>query len=277
MKDTIYLFDGSAFIFRAFFATPRLTNSEGFPTNALYGFTRMVLKFLRDVAPQHALMVFDAGAKTFRNEIYKEYKANRSECPEDLVPQMPHFRTISKALGFPVVELPGYEADDIIGTLTKALTALSHNVVIVSADKDLMQLVTDKVSMWDTMRDKRYGPDQVVEKLGVWPEQVIDYLAIAGDSSDNIPGLKGAGPKTAVQLVTKYGSVENILNAVSEIREDKSIRSRNKIAETLEGAEEILKLSKELVTIRCDAPVEFTHLVEELGEPLPSRSEELEL
>jgi DNA polymerase-1 len=263
MKETIYLFDGSAYIFRAFYATPRLTNSDGFPTNALYGFTRMCLKFLRDTAPGHAVMVFDAGQKTFRNELYEEYKANRDECPEDLKPQMSYFRDISRALGFPVVELPGYEADDVIGTLARALRSLDYSVVIVSADKDLMQLVSDQVSMWDTMRDKHYDRDAVREKLGVYPEQVIDYLAIAGDSSDNVPGLKGAGPKTAIQLIEGYGSVENILSSAAEIAEDKSIRSRKKIAEMLETGRELLELSKQLVTICTDAPLELIELAAE--------------
>jgi len=263
MKDTIYLFDGSAYIFRAFYATPHLTNSEGFPTNALYGFTRMCLKFLKETMPGHAVMVFDAGQKTFRNELYEEYKANRDECPEDLREQMPYFRDISKALGFPVVELPGYEADDVIGTLTKALRSLDYSVVIVSADKDLMQLVSEQVSMWDTMRDKHYDREAVHEKLGVYPEQVIDYLAIAGDSSDNIPGLKGAGPKTAIQLIEGYGSIENIILSASEIAEDKNIRSRKKISEILQSNSDILRLSKELVTICTEAPLELIELAAE--------------
>ncbi|MCI5065825.1 DNA polymerase I [bacterium] len=257
MKEKIYLFDGSAYIFRAFYATPRLTNSEGFPTNALYGFARMCLKFLRESAPQYAIMVFDAGQKTFRNDLYPDYKANRAECPEDLSVQMPHFRTLSRALGFQVIETPGYEADDIIGTLCHELREHDHEVVIVSADKDLMQLVTDQVVMWDTMRDKWYDPSAVQEKLGVLPDQVIEYLAIAGDSSDNIPGLKGAGPKTAVQLIERFGTVEKILAATEEIREEKGIRGRKKIAEQLESDPELLKVSKALVTIKTDLSLEF--------------------
>jgi DNA polymerase-1 len=272
--DTIYLFDGSAYIFRAFYATPRLTNANGDPTNALYGFTRMCLKFLRETNPQHALMVFDAGAETFRNELYEEYKANRDECPPDLKVQMPHFRTISRALGFPVIELPGYEADDVIGTIACALGDIDRDVVIVSADKDLMQLVTERVTMWDTMRDRRFDIAGVKEKLGVEPGQVIDYLALAGDSSDNIPGLKGAGPKTAVQLVSRYGSVEKILESSALIREDKEIRSRKKIADQIEENSDIVRLSKELVTVRCDAPLECAELIDGIENPSPGVDEE---
>ncbi|MCB0317915.1 MAG: DNA polymerase I [Bdellovibrionales bacterium] len=258
MSEKIYLIDGSAYIFRAYYAVAPLTNSKGFPTNALYGFTRMLVKLLAECDSNHLVMIFDSGKKTFRNDLYSEYKANRSECPEDLVPQMPVFREISSALGMSVLELENYEADDVIGTLTHRLDKEGHEVVIVSADKDLMQLVNDRVSMWDTMRDRKYGVKEVVEKFGVPPEKVVEILGLTGDSSDNIPGLKGVGPKTATQLIEKFGTVENLIKNISEIESDKNIRGRKKIVENLANDSDILKLSRKLVEIDCDAPVILT-------------------
>ena len=162
LKETVYLIDGSGYIFRAFYAVAPLTTKDGFPTNALYGFTRMLGKLLSLPDNSHMVMVFDSGKLTFRNELYPEYKANRAECPADLVPQMPVFREISQALGLPVVELPGYEADDIIGTLTHKLRLADKNVVIVTGDKDLCQLVEPGVLIWDTMKDKKFGVEGVV-------------------------------------------------------------------------------------------------------------------
>ena len=151
MAETIYLVDGSGYIFRAFYAIAHLTNKEGFPTNALFGFSKMLLKLIKEADSRKIVMVFDAGRKTFRSELYSEYKANRTECPEELVLQMPYFRDLSRAIGVPVIELPGYEADDIIGTLAKRLENLGHPVVVVSGDKDLLQLVGENVVVWDTM------------------------------------------------------------------------------------------------------------------------------
>lgn len=259
MSERFYLVDGSSYIFRAYYAVAPLSTSNGLPTNALLGFTRMLLKLFEGASSNHLVMVFDAGKETFRNELYPEYKANRGEAPEDLVPQFPYFRKISKALGFQPYELQGYEADDIIGTLSKKLEECGHEVVIVSGDKDLMQLVTLKVSIWDTMKDKRYGEKEVKEKMGVRPDQVIDLLGLTGDSSDNIPGLKGCGPKTAVQLIENYGTVEEIIERKEEILDDKSIRSRKKIKERIDEDEEILRLSKELVTVVTDVPVSINY------------------
>lgn len=255
MSERFYLVDGSSYIFRAFYAIAPLSTSNGLPTNALLGFTRMLLKLFEGASSNHLVMVFDAGKITFRNELYDQYKANRSECPEELIPQFPYFRKISKALGFQLYELEGYEADDIIGTIAKKLEECGHEVVIVSGDKDLMQLVTPKVTIWDTMKDRRYGEKEVKEKMGVRPDQVIDFLGLTGDSSDNIPGLKGVGPKTAIQLIENYGSIEEIIKRKEEIIDDKSIRSRKKIKERLDEDEEILRLSKKLVTIDSETPV----------------------
>ncbi len=256
-SSTVYLVDGSGYIFRAFFAITRLTNRAGFPTNALYGFTRMLLKLLSEANSDHVVAVFDAGRATFRTELYPEYKANREECPDDLRQQMPYFRELTRALGLPTLELPGFEADDIIGTLSKRLSDAGHDVVIVGADKDLMQLIDGHVSMWDTMRDRRFKHPEVVEKFGVGPDKVCEVLGLMGDSSDNIPGLNGVGPKTATQLIVKYGTVEGVIAAAEKIKEDKEIRNRAKIAATIESDAELLRLSRRLVEIDLNCPVKL--------------------
>ncbi len=251
----LWLIDGSGYIFRAFYAIAPLTNSKGFPTNGLFGFVRMLLPLLKQIGSDPVALVFDAGRATFRTEIFPAYKANRSEPPNELAQQFPFFRTFGAALGFPILELSGFEADDIIGTLSRKASAAGIPVTIVSGDKDLLQLVDDNVDVLDTMKSKRYQAAEVIEKFGVPPNQVVDVLALMGDSSDNVPGLSGVGPKTATQLVTAYGSVEEILNRVAEIEENSSIRGRVKIAEIIRTDPEALRLSKRLVEIDCNTPV----------------------
>lgn len=216
----------------------------------------MILKTMAQANSSKIAIVFDAGKKTFRNELYPEYKANRSECPPELLEQMPYFRDLSRALGLPVLECPGYEADDIIATLTSKLVKEDQRVVIVSGDKDLMQLVSDTVEMWDTMKDARYGPAQVVEKFGVGPDKVTEILALMGDSSDNVPGVDGVGPKTATQLIQKYESAEGVIRSVQAIKEDKEIRNRAKIAENIESNPELLRLARRLVEVDHNVPLE---------------------
>ena len=256
MGEKTYVVDGSGYIFRAYYAVPPLTTKSGFPTNALFGFTKMLLKLLTEKDAHHVIVVFDAGAKTFRNEMYAEYKANRKECPQDLVEQMPLFRTIVTALGIPVLEQRGFEADDIIGTLTTKLARSGHEMVVVSADKDLMQLVNDHVLMWDTMRDRRFDRNGVIEKFGVPPEKVVEVLGLMGDDSDNVPGLQGCGPKTATQLIERYGDVETVLNSADKIREDSEIRNRKKLAELIESQRDTVRLSRKLVQVETEAPIE---------------------
>ena len=257
MSNKVYLIDGSGYIFRAFFAIQYLTTRSGFPTNALYGFTKMLLKLLEAADSDHVLMIFDSGRETFRTEMYPLYKANREECPEDLKKQMPFFRDISKALGLKILELPGYEADDIIATLANKLEKEKIETVIVSADKDLMQLVGDHTHVWDTMRDKRYRAPEVKEKFGVLPDKVVEVLGLMGDTSDNIPGVKGVGPKTAAQLIEKYGTVADVLKSLEKIKIDKEIRGREKIVETIELNPEILRLSRQLVEVKKDCPLDM--------------------
>jgi DNA polymerase-1 len=257
MSHKAYLVDGSGYIFRAFYAVAPLSTKDGFPTNALFGFARMLLKLLAASDSDHVVVVFDAGKKTFRTELYDQYKANRIELPEDLRKQMPYFREICSALGLLILEKPGYEADDIIGTLSDKLSRGGSEVVVVSGDKDLMQLVNPQVSIWDTMYDRRYSAPQVIEKFGVPPEKVVEFLGLTGDSSDNIPGLKGCGPKTAVQLLERFGDVASVVKNADVIANDATIRNRKKLAEQIKADAELVLLSRKLVEIDRKVPIDI--------------------
>ena len=209
----VYLIDGSGYIFRAFHALPPLTRpSDGLPVGAVHGFCAMLWKLLQDArkgrGPTHLAVIFDASEKTFRNEIYKDYKAHRPPAPEELVPQFPLIRDAVKAFNIACIEQNGYEADDLIATYTKEALASGGDVTIVSSDKDLMQLVQSGVSMLDTMKNKTIGPDEVRERFGVPPDKVIDVQALAGNSTDNVPGVPGIGVKTAAELINEYGDLE---------------------------------------------------------------------
>ncbi len=283
-EDPLYLVDGSGYIFRAYYAVQPLSTKKGFPTNAILGFTRMLGKLVRDTQARYIAVAFDTGSKTFRHEMYDEYKANRAECPEDLVPQMPYFRKIVHALGMQGLEKIGFEADDIIATLAMKAHAEGRRVVIVSGDKDLTQLVTDGVEVWDPMRDVVFTRDKVQEKFGVRPEQMRDYLAIIGDSSDNIPGVKGIGPKGAQRLLGEFGSIDEMLEKLEEIRELKGLRGAKSIAEKIELHREQLRLSKQLVELdRLVEPFNTISSVEEFAwehareEEIGPLFEELEL
>lgn len=269
MAEPVYLVDGSGYIFRAFYAVAPLTTKSGFPTNALFGFTKMLKKLLAEAKSDNVAVIFDSGRETFRKEIYADYKANRTAPPEDLQKQFPYFTKIAEALGLAVFVLPGYEADDIIGTLAQRISDSGDEVVIVSGDKDFMQLVGSGVSIWDTMNDRHIGKDQVKEKFGVFPEQVVDILALIGDSSDNIPGLSGVGPKTAVQLIEKFGDIETILASATAILEDATIRNRKTLAQKIELEADTVRLSQKLARIVTDAPIELgrdgsLHMVSDL-------------
>ena len=250
----LYLVDGSGYIFRAYHALPPMTRPDGTPVNAVFGFSNMLFKLLKDVnegaAPTHLAVVFDAARRTFRNDLYEDYKANRPEAPEDLVPQFPLIREAVKAFSVPAIELEGYEADDIIATLTKKAREKGFKVTIVSSDKDLMQLVDDAVvTLLDPMKNRRIGPDEVREKFGVGPDKVIEVQALCGDASDNVPGVPGIGPKTAAQLIQQYGDVESLLAHTHEIRQPK--RRANLLAHA-----EAARLSKRLVTLDPDVPLD---------------------
>lgn len=273
-KETVYLVDGSSYIHRAYHAIRHLSNSKGLPTNAIFGFTKMVLKLLADKRPRYLAIVFDAKGPTFRHKIYPDYKANRPPMPEDMAVQIPITKAIVKDLSIPMIEKEGYEADDIIGTLARACEEKGHPVVMVTGDKDFRQLVTPGTSIWDTMKDAIIDYNALKETYGIEPERFIDVMGLSGDSSDNIPGVPGVGEKTAMNLIREFGSLEEVLDRVEEIK-------RNKLKENLEQSREKALLSKELVTIDRFVPVDFTDLEQlETGEfrkeDLAKRFRELE-
>jgi DNA polymerase-1 len=245
----LYLVDGSGYIFRAFFALPPMTRPDGTPVNAVFGFTKMLMKLIADSDADGVAVIFDAGRKSFRNEIYPEYKAHRPEPPEELIPQFALIREATKAYNLPAIEMEGYEADDIIATYAEMARARGIEVTIVSSDKDLMQLVNDGIAMLDPMKNRPIGHDEVVEKFGVGPDKVAEVQALAGDSTDNIPGVPGIGVKTAAQLIADYGDLETLLARAEEIKQPK--RRENLI----ENAE-LARVSKELVTLKRDVPVD---------------------
>lgn len=257
----VVLVDGSGYIFRAYYALPALTRkSDGLPIGAVAGFSNMLFKLLREqndlARPTHFAVIFDASGHTFRNDMYDQYKANRSAPPEDLVPQFPLTRDATRAFGAPAIELMGYEADDLIATYAKQAEAKGARVTIISSDKDLMQLVSDKVTMVDTMKNKTIGPEQVAEKFGVPPNKVIDIQSLSGDSVDNIPGVPGIGPKTAALLINQFGDLDTLLERAEEIPQ----KGRR---EKLIAHKEDALMSRKLVTLMQDVPVELG--VEEFG------------
>jgi len=256
--DHLFLVDGSGFIFRAFHALPPLTRkSDGLPVGAVSGFCNMLWKLLTDardtsvgVTPTHFAVIFDYSAKTFRKDIYDAYKANRSAPPEELVPQFGLIRQATRAFNLPCIETEGFEADDIIATYARQAEAAGGDVTIVSSDKDLMQLVTPKVHMYDSMKDKQIDIPDVVEKWGVPPEKMIDLQAMVGDSVDNVPGIPGIGPKTAAQLLEEFGDLDQLLARAGEIKQVK--RRENIVANA-----ELARLSRRLVTLRTDVPLDL--------------------
>ena len=245
------LVDGSSFLFRAFHALPLLTRPDGTPVNAVLGFTNMLLKLLDDLDATHLAVIFDSARKTFRNEISPEYKANRPEPPDELIPQFPLVRDATRAFNVECIEKLGFEADDLIATYAKQAEAEGVEVIIVSSDKDLMQLITDRVSMFDAIKNKKIGPDQVKEKFGVGPEKVVDIQALAGDSVDNVPGVPGIGIKTAAELIQEYGDLDSLLAQASEIKQPKR---RQNLIDFADQA----RLSRELVRLRDDVPTDLT-------------------
>ncbi len=247
--EPVYLVDGSGYIFRAFYGLPPMTNPEGVPVNAVFGFSKMLAKLLSDAGTRRFAVIFDTSRVSFRNDIYPEYKANRSDPPEELVPQFDLIRDATRAFNVPCIELPGFEADDLIATFARMAREEGHQVVIVSSDKDLMQLVGDNVSMLDPAKNLTIGRAEVIERFGVGPESVIDVQALAGDSTDNVPGVPGIGVKTAAELIRTYGDLDTLLARAEEIRQPKR-------RENLMGNADMARVSRDLVTLRIDAPVE---------------------
>ena len=248
----LFLIDGSSYIFRAFYAIRGLSTSKGFPTNAIFGFTSMLLKILKDHRPEAMAVVFDAKGPSFRSGIFREYKANRPPLSDDLSRQIPYIKEIVEAFRIPILEKEGYEADDLIGTVAKRARGEGIDVVIVSGDKDLLQLVDERVTQLDTMRDELYGPKEVEAKLGVKPSSIPDMMGLCGDPIDNIPGVPGIGKKTAQELIRRYGSLEALLERAEE---DPGIRKRLK--EAIRQNRQQALLSKQLATIDTQVPLEF--------------------
>ena len=249
-REHFYILDGMYYVFRGFYAMGGMRNSQGLPTNALYAFTNMLLNVIRDEDPAYLVVAFDPPGPSFRNDIYPDYKANRDAPPEDLIPQFPHFRRIVEALTIPVLEIPGYEADDVIGTAVRMAQAHGFHTTILSGDKDLYQLIDEHTVMVDSMRGKVVGMNAVLERFQVPPSGVADVLGLAGDSSDNIPGVPGIGEKTAGKLIAEFGSVEGVLANIDRV-------SGTKRKENLHAFRDQALLSKDLATIRCDAPFAF--------------------
>ena len=210
MRKTVYLIDGTAYIHRAYHAIRDLSNSEGLPTNAVFGFTRMLLKLINDRTPEYAGMFFDTKGPTFRHDIYKDYKANRPPMREDMAVQIPYIKEITAGFNLPVIEKAGYEADDLIGTLARFAEKEGFYVVMVTGDKDFMQLVTENAIIWDPMKDTTIDANFIQNAFGVTPPQMIDVMGLTGDTSDNIPGVPGIGPKTAQTLIQTFGSLEKL-------------------------------------------------------------------
>ena len=259
-KKIVFLMDGSSYIHRAYHAIRNLATSKGFPTNASFGFTKMVLKLLREKAPSYLAIVFDARGPTFRHKIYPDYKANRPPMPENMSAQVPVIKSIVKKLNIKMIEKEGYEADDIIGTLARLGEEKGFSVIMVTGDKDFRQLITPNVSMWDTMKDVVTEYDFLKQTYGFEPEKFIDVMGLSGDSTDNIPGVPGVGEKTAIELVREYGSFEAVFDNVEAI-------NKPKLKENLQQFRDKALLSKKLVTIDRFVPVDEDIDQLKVGEP----------
>ena len=248
VEKTIYLIDGTAYIHRAYHAIRGLTNSKGLPTNAVFGFTRMLMKLMEDRRPEYVGMFFDAKGPTFRHDMYADYKSNRPPMPEDMAAQIPYIKEVSAAFHLPIIELQGYEADDLIGTLARISEKEGFKVVMVTGDKDFMQLVTQKTAIWDPMKEIAIDLQSIRDNFGIEPLQMIDVQGLSGDTADNIPGVPGIGQKTAVALVKTYNSMQKLYEKLDTI-------TKKKQRENLENFREQAFLSRKLVTINTEVPV----------------------
>ena len=259
-NKTLYLIDGTAYIYRAYHAIRGLTNSTGLPTNAAFGFTRILIKLIEDRSPEYVVMFFDAKGPTFRHKIYKDYKANRPPMPEDLSVQIPHIKKITQGFKIPVIEMQGFEADDLIGTFSLKAEGVGFSVVMVTGDKDFVQLVTDKAIIWDPMKEKTIDMKTVRESFGVEPNQMIDVMGLSGDTSDNIPGVPGIGPKTALALIKTFGSMDSLYEQLDKITKKK--QNQNLVQYKAQAF-----LSRDLVKINTQVPIAFTPQDFKLEEP----------
>ncbi|MEO7558369.1 MAG: 5'-3' exonuclease H3TH domain-containing protein, partial [Gammaproteobacteria bacterium] len=256
---SLVLVDASSYLYRAFYAMPPLTNSQGLPTGAVYGVVNMVRKLLAEYDPQHIALVFDAKGRTFRDYLYAGYKAHRPRMPDDLGVQIAPLHAIIHAMGLPLLLVDGVEADDVIGTLTCQATALGMHVHIYTGDKDLAQLVNERVTLINTMTNSVLDPQGVIDKFGIPPERIVDYLALVGDSSDNIPGVPKVGPTTAVKWLKQYGSLDAIIEQADTIT--------GKIGENLRASLAQFPVSRALLTVKCDVPLDVKPLDLQRGAP----------
>ncbi len=267
-QKTIYLIDGTAYIYRAYHAIRALSNSRGLPTNAIFGFTRMLMKLMEDRSPEYVAMFFDAKGPTFRHEMYKDYKANRPPMPEDMVVQLPYIKKVTAAFNLPIIEMQGFEADDLIGTTARLAEKEGYSIVIVTGDKDFMQLVTDKIAIWDPMKDSTIDLQSIKEKFGIEPHQMIDVQGLSGDTADNIPGVPGIGQKTALTLIKTYRSMQGVYEKLDTITQKRQ-------RENLGNFKEQAFLSRELVTINTQVPLSLDHAKFKVTAPARQKLTEL--
>ena len=247
----LFLIDGMSHIYRAYYAIRNLSNSKGLPTNAIFGFTSMLRKLIQEQKPDYIGVALDLEGPTVRHEKYQDYKATRKPMPSDLVQQIPYIRKVCEVFRVPVISYAGYEADDVIGTLSSKATEQNIESIVVTSDKDMLQLVSDYVTVLDTIKDNTFlDAQKVEEKLGVKPEQVVDLLGLWGDTSDNVPGAPGIGEKGARELIRSFGSIENLLKNRDKVQ-------RKKYHESLRDNAALIRMSRELVTIHKDLPIEL--------------------
>ncbi len=256
----LYLIDGNSYVYRAYYAIRELTNSKGFPTNAIYGFINMLLKIIREKKPDGIVVSFDSPVPTERHRIYEKYKAHRPKTPGELVEQIPHIKKIISAFNISIFEVAGYEADDLLGTIAKKAASEGKDVFIVTGDKDMLQLVNSRVKVYDPIKDRVLDEEFIRERFGVGPERITEFMALAGDAADNIPGIKGVGEKTAKELLSEFESLDDLLNNVSRIRKER-------LRLLVSGNVDIVRLSKKLATIDTSVPLDIDMEEFQLGEP----------
>ena len=259
-QKTVYLIDGTAYIHRAYHAIRSLSNSKGFPTNAVFGFTRMLIKLIQDKSPEYVAMFFDSKGPTFRHEIFSDYKANRPPMADDMAVQIPFIKDVTRGFNIPIYEMSGYEADDLIGTVAQKAVTQGFSVIMVTGDKDFVQLVTDRITIWDPMKDETIDHETVVRKNGLEPGQMLDVLGLAGDSSDNIPGVPGVGPKTATTLLKSFSNMDALYDRIDEV---KAPKQREKLLAHKDQA----LMSRELAKINTHAPIDIDIAAFKLDEP----------